>query len=206
MTGVRSRPASNGMYHFYHTPSFVLSAQDVSEGSRMLSLFTRELGLVRVHARSVREERSKLRGYLQPLSFAQVALVRGRDLWRLTTAGLAPSPQDSLVYKGVLWRHKRSIVYIARILERHLQGEERDAVLYDCFRDGVHALANCDHGSTWESLMLARLLSQLGYGHVERIDARLAENIWDESALATAVAHESELVCLIQMALAASQL
>lgn len=215
------------MYRFYHTPGFVLSAQDISEGSRMLSLFTRELGLVRVHARSLREERSRLRGFLQPLSFAQVALIRGRDMWRLTTAGpdtnfietLSEKEKNTINKVGVRagvgdgaldlpLSHQRSLSHVAHTLERHLQGEESDELLYDAFRDGLQYLSQCptEHLGSWESLMLARLLSQLGYGHIEYIDPQLAQNVWNEEVLVASAVHARELEGLVQRALLASQL
>ncbi len=204
------------MYHFYHTPGFVLSAQDISEGSRMLSLFTRELGLVRVHARSIREQRSKLRGFLQPLSFAQVALVRGRELWRLTTAGPANTffSQDSLVGTrescgGTLaWAKRLALARVASTLERQLQGEEQDSALYDCFHDGLNYLPQCSDEKllVWETLLSARLLSRLGYGHLESITPQLASDEWSDESFTTASKYESALSSLISNALSASQL
>ena len=190
------------MYHLYQTPAFVLSAQNISEGSRLLCLFTRELGLVRVHARSIREERSKLRGFLQPLSYAEVALVRGKDLWRLTTAGAAAS---NLVVQS--WPKERSLARIALVLERLLSGEERDVLLYDELTMAISFLPGLPEHDivSWEVLVMARLLSQLGYCDLSPF-ASLQSESWGAPLLVRAREERRKLVPLVNQAMTASQL
>ena len=69
----------------YSTECIVLGSVDSGEANRYISLFTREWVLCAV-ARSVREEKSKLRYCLQSFSFTDATLVRGREVWRITGA------------------------------------------------------------------------------------------------------------------------
>ena len=75
-------------YHIYTTKGIVLSSVPVGEADRIYKILTRDLGLVRARALSVRKSTSKLRGALEPFSLSQVSLVRGKEFWRLTSAEL----------------------------------------------------------------------------------------------------------------------
>ena len=68
------------MHHIYHTEAFVLGSRNVGEANKMLSLYTRELGLVYAHAQGIRLGKSKLRFGLQDFSHATVDLVQGKDI------------------------------------------------------------------------------------------------------------------------------
>ena len=74
------------MHHIHHTEAFVLGSSPKGEDSKLLRLYTRELGLVYAHAQAVRKLSSKLRFTLQDFSRASVDLVRGKEIWRVTTA------------------------------------------------------------------------------------------------------------------------
>ncbi len=52
-----------------------------------MSIFTRELGLVRATAQGIRLEKSKLRYSSQLYSFGIFSFVHGKEFWRLTSAG-----------------------------------------------------------------------------------------------------------------------
>ena len=78
------------MHHLHHTEAYVLGSSPKGEDSKLLRLYTRELGLVYAHAQGVRKLSSKLRFTLQDFSLATVDLVRGREIWRVTTATPRP--------------------------------------------------------------------------------------------------------------------
>ncbi|MCE9517782.1 recombination protein O N-terminal domain-containing protein, partial [Candidatus Nomurabacteria bacterium] len=73
------------MHHIYHTKSFVIGSYNRGEANKILVLYTREMGLVRAVAQGIRLNKSKLRFGLQDFSYASVDLVRGRDIWRVTS-------------------------------------------------------------------------------------------------------------------------
>lgn len=73
-------------HHIYHTDSFILGSRDSGEANRVFSFYTKELGLVRAHAQGIRLSKSKLRFVLQDYSVVRVDLVKGKEVWRVTSA------------------------------------------------------------------------------------------------------------------------
>ena len=74
------------MHAIHTTPGFIIGSRPYGEAGKMLSIFTRDFGLVTATAQGIRLERSKLRYHAQDLSFGSFSLVRGREFWRLTSA------------------------------------------------------------------------------------------------------------------------
>ena len=121
-------------YHLYHTPAFVLGSAPRGEGSKLVSLFTRELGFLTAIAQSAREERSKLRYGLQDFSYSDITLVRGKEFWRLTRAECVENVFEEL--QG----SKEAVRMLGRIfslLRRLLAGEERNEPLFVAVLEGV---------------------------------------------------------------------
>jgi len=99
-----------------------LGGTNIGEGHRYITLFTKDLGLVKAHARSVREERSRLRYSLQHFSYSDFSLVRGRDVWRITGA------REHYNIHRALSAERQKQVMVSRLfalLERLLHGEEK---------------------------------------------------------------------------------
>src|SRR5665213_2708544 len=71
------------MYQKYHTEALVLGSRESGEADKVFALFTRDFGLVRARASSVRSESSKMRYALQKYSRASISLVRGKRGWRI---------------------------------------------------------------------------------------------------------------------------
>lgn len=150
-------------HHIYHTRGIILSSSPVGESNRFYKIFTLELGLVGASAQSVREGKSKLRYTLQDLSFVTVDLVRGKEVWRIVSAG-AWRPVE--VIKTDEARLKLFARYSA-FLSRLLQGEGRDQELFDevervaDFLEENMVPANLI--LSFETLMALRVLVHLGY-------------------------------------------
>ena len=151
-------------HHIYHTDAIVLGGTNVGESHRLISIFTRDVGFVRAMARSVRTEHSKLRFCLQDFSRAQVSLVRGRQVWRITGA-----TEHYNVYHLLSNDHEK-IVLLTRIrslLNRLLHGEEKNeylfnvtAVFFDALRDNKLSANNL---TALELITVLRILNSLGY-------------------------------------------
>jgi DNA repair protein RecO (recombination protein O) len=62
----------------YLTQAIVLNKSDVREHDRLFSLYTKNLGKVRVLAKGVRRIKSKMAGHLEPFGFLAVKIVNGR--------------------------------------------------------------------------------------------------------------------------------
>ena len=150
-------------YHLYHTEAFILGSSPRGEGSKIISLFTRELGLLNATAQSVREERSKVRYGLQDFCCSDISLVRGKEFWRVTHAApvqpfaseLRESPEELLMFGRIF-----------RLLRRLLAGEERNELLFLAVREGFQFVKEKkDTGAIEgvEIVLVLRILHILGY-------------------------------------------
>lgn len=124
------------MHHIYHTEGFILSSRNVGEANKSFSLYTDKLGLVRATAQGVRLHNSKLRFSLQDFSYIKVDLVKGRDIWRITSAQrinsfpLVRGDRDSL-----------KIVYqISKLIERLCHGEESNIKIFNILIQSLELL------------------------------------------------------------------
>jgi DNA repair protein RecO (recombination protein O) len=148
----------------YSTECIVLDSRDSGEANRYISLFTKEIGLVRAVARSVREEKSKLRYSLQNFSFTNATLVRGREVWRITGAEERYSLHNELKDD----REKLfTATQILKLLQRLVHGEEKNDYLFDTLSDGLEYLRgnnmNKEALKNFEHLIVLRILYSLGY-------------------------------------------
>ncbi len=149
------------MHAIHTTPGFIIDSRPYGEAGKMISIFTRDFGLVSAVAQGIRLEKSKLRYFAQDYSLGIFSLVRGKELWRLTSAQDGP-----LVAEG-----KDSLEILARVsllLRRLLQGEEPHPELFDlveslaAFLKGNAALS-AEEMRALESLSVFRMLDLLGY-------------------------------------------
>ena len=129
----------------------------------MLTIYTRELGLVSAAAQGVRLAKSKLRFALIEYSRARIDLVRGRDIWRVTSA----SPVESFALLRA--DHASFAVFhnICRLLERLAAGEEPNPLIFDDFLSTLGFLnrAGVTDGEreAAELILVLRILNNLGY-------------------------------------------
>ncbi len=192
-------------YHIYHTEAIILGGRAHGEGDRILYCYTRELGLVFAHVKSVREGRSRLRYTLQTFAHVEVDLIRGKHGWKLISA----RPINSL---ETLWRHpkkRRVLSEVAALLRRLIQGEESHTVLFDDVLSGFYFLSELEEDALLRSselLLVIRLLAQLGYWGEKDAHPLLLEKELSPAALAYAHTQRPELLLRVNAALHASQL
>ena len=147
------------MYAIHTTPGFVLDSRPYGEADKIITLFTRDFGLVSASAISIRLEKSKLRYFCQDGSFGSFSLVRGREFWRLTSASA-----DSATIDHPL------IARLALLLRRLLHGEESNTDLFDAVKATADFLVSPigqslseDDLKSLESLTVLRIMHLLGY-------------------------------------------
>lgn len=94
-------------YTIFTTDSFIVKAYPSRDADVTLLLFTEQFGLVHAVAKSARQVKSKLRYSLQSLSFSSISLVKGREVWRVTSAKKHISLYDKrlpIIYRGMFAR------------------------------------------------------------------------------------------------------
>ncbi len=153
------------MHSIYTTRGFVIDSRPYGEAGKILSLFTRDFGLVSAVAQGIRLERSKLRYFAQDHSLGVFSLVRGKDLWRLTgtQAGTDAGTSDK---RGPM--ASEIVARVGSLLKRLLQGEDPHPELFVCVESLLRFLErnqglNGDERKALESLTVFRILRNLGY-------------------------------------------
>ena len=147
----------------YTTEGFILKSANFSEANKYYFIFTKEFGLIRAAAQGVRHLKSKLRYGLEDFSLSQVSLVRGREIWRLTSAE-----------KKLNLKNKEKLLVLSRffaLLLRLLHGEEKNDFLFDSVKEGMLFLENYNLEDknkeeilvNFECIIALRILSSLGY-------------------------------------------
>lgn len=166
------------MHHIYHTNGFILSSVNKGEANKMITIYTREMGLVRAMVQGIRLHKSKLRFSLQDLSYSNVDLVRGKDIWRVTSAKnittfpYARSSRASLLI----------IARVSKLLERLCDGEESNEKIFDDFIQTLYLLDDMNISkSSREALelhLVLRIMDTLGYiGESDMLKEYLGGNI-----------------------------
>ncbi len=151
------------MHHIYHSHGFILSSRNTGEANKMLTVYTREMGLVRAVVQGIRLHKSKLRFSLQDFSYVNIDFVRGRDIWRVTSA-------KSVTSFPFARSDKSSLILIARVsklIERLCDGEEANEKIFDDYIQVLYLLDDMSISkSTREALeihLVLRIMNSLGY-------------------------------------------
>lgn len=152
------------MYHIHHTNSLILSSRNRGEANRVFTLLTREMGLVHAVAQGVRLNKSKLRYALTDYSYAKIDLVKGKEVWRITSA----TPVNSFSTIRHEMRGIQLLASISKLLRRLIRGEaEAHEAIFDDTLLAYQFLEQSDHGAhTYEVVELSlvlRILKTLGY-------------------------------------------
>ncbi len=150
------------MHHIYHTEAVILGSRNFGETGKYYYLFTRELGLVYARAQGVRKMSSRLRYVLSDYSYIKVDLVRGKDVWRLTSASKTNKLENIHSNKEAF----SVLVKLSNLLYKLLRGEDANTELFDDFINGLFVLeakkTQIDITNV-EIVMALRILNNLGY-------------------------------------------
>lgn len=192
-------------YHVYQTDAFVLKGAPSGDADCFIDIFTRDLGVVRAVAKSARRERSKLRYSLQQFTFGHVALVRGRDVWRVTGAKEQFNMYHELKHDP---ERLRLFAQITHLLQRLLQGEEKNEQLFDILVHFIEYIIDENIFTTdiqaIECITVMRILYSLGY--VEHDDVLCSGTEINEDVLEYVRGKEKKLISVINHSLKESDL
>lgn len=141
----------------------MISSREVGESSKLIKIFTREIGLINAYAQGIRELRSKLRYSLQDLSYVSISLVRGKNIWRISgtyqvlTLPLIKAEGDRL----------RILSRILKLMLRLVGFDDKNKELFDELRDAICFLGKEELNSrdlrNFEIIVVLKILYHLGY-------------------------------------------
>ncbi len=194
------------MHHIYHTNGFILSSRNTGEANKVFSIYTREMGLIRATAQGIRLHKSKLRFALQDFSYARIDIVRGKDIWRVTSA----SSMNSFPFAR---SNKQSLLLIARVsklLERLCPGEEKNEKV---FNDLIQVFLLLDDVNisreSQEALelhLVLRIMNSLGYIGDSTMMANYISSDFDHGLTEKLLQERRSIITHINKALNESQL
>lgn len=150
-------------HYIYNTEAIILRGFDVGESSRFINILTKDLGLIGAKAQGLRELKSKLRYSLQDFSHSQVNLVRGKDIWRITSASKKDSYDELFLDKSKIL----VFVEVLSFINRLIKGEEHSKDIFDLVLSSALFLAQNEFDEKnlirLELIIKIRILYHLGY-------------------------------------------
>lgn len=105
----------------YQTEGIVLGKRDFGEAERVYNIYTEKFGMIIAVAQGVRYIKSKLRYNLDLFTYGNFAIVRGKDIWRIT---------DAREIKSINNNNLSLFSRIAGFLLRMVKGEERNDFIW----------------------------------------------------------------------------
>lgn len=192
-------------YHIYQTEGFILSSIPVDEANRYISIYTKDLGLIRAVAQGVRNNSSKLKHSLQDLSFSKVSFVRGREIWRIVNA-------ENIELSNNLEPLKiKTMAGFSYFFRRFVGQEEEDLALFSELKNAFFFLKEEDLESEdiyrFELIFRLRILNRLGYGPFESQFCRFfKEELWNKEFISISTDEENRIVSHINKAIGHSHL
>lgn len=173
------------MHHIFHTEGIILGSGNYGEAGKYYKVLTPDFGLVFASAQGVRKISSKLRFVLQDYSYIKIDLLKGRDMWRITSASKSGELQ------GFRENNQAMLVFvnISNLLIRLLAGEEVNEKLFRNLFEGLKILEkekDIEKIKNIEIILVLRVLHQLGYvgggfGVDEAINSPFSDLIYSSS-------------------------
>ncbi|KPJ71722.1 hypothetical protein AMJ50_01145 [Parcubacteria bacterium DG_74_3] len=147
----------------YRTWGFVLKKENIREDDRLLTIFSKDFGKLKILGRAIRKIKSKLRGGSQLFTLSEIEFIQGKTYKTLTDAILVKDFPEIKKNLG-----KLKIAYqISQALDNLVRGQEPDEKIWKLLNETFKRLNNLQF--TVYSLQLIyyyflwNLLSFLGY-------------------------------------------
>jgi len=137
----------------------VLRHSDWGEADRLLTLFTREAGILRALAKGARKPRSRKAGHIEPFTRVDLMLARGKDLWIVTQAETVESFQalrEDLMRTGYA-------SYAVELVDRFSYEEGENRSLYRLLMETLQRVAQLPDGFLPIRYFEIRLLDEVGF-------------------------------------------
>jgi recombinational DNA repair protein (RecF pathway) len=146
------------MHTLHTTLAYVLDAYPHGESNYVYKLFTRNLGLLYAHAQSVRELKSKNKFALQTGHITEITLVRGREVWRITTAQHVPEQLDADEQNHM----SRNVL---NLIGKFLAVEDVSERVFDTMTSGIQTSRTCKQEDVMlvEAITILRIMDILGF-------------------------------------------
>lgn len=148
------------MHPIIHTEAFVLKSVESGEANKRVWLFTKEFGLIVATVQGVRKSGAKLRSHIVDYTYVTADLVKGRDVWRLTSAEVLRNPfigeYDKL--------RARSYIRALSLVERFCIEEGPELKLFEHLTSVMNTTSEpSNNPAFFDTIVLWKILVLLGY-------------------------------------------
>lgn len=197
-------------HHLYTTNAIVLSNAPGREADKRYILFTRDFGVIRAIASGIRLAKSKLRYSIQDSACLLVALVRGKEFWRITNAW--PGKNLYTHYSRDVLGAQEVIARTLKLIRRLAPEEEKNEPLFDEVMRAFDFLAVYQEGvsvedvASFEHILALRILWHLGYVADTAITKGFLDKSFSTELLETAAHSRQALISTINFSLDQSHL
>lgn len=196
-------------YRIYHTEGYIIDSSNSGESNKIFTILTMELGTIIATAQASRKLQSKLRYSLQDLTFAKFALVRGKDIWRITGAEKIFNLYD----KKIPVQIRQSLARVLHFIKRLSPGESVNRSVFIEFGNLFSALSSLkmikDQKELLaiENLAYLRIAHHFGYGTVNvALSDIVYSKLWNVEIKESAVFLLNELKSEVSKVLIETQL
>ena len=191
-------------YSIYTTDGIVLKRTPFGEQNVLISVLTKDLGMINASAQAARSPKSKLNSALQEYSLVSLSCVKGKNIWKITNA----EESTNFFFDGN--REKRQILARLRlVLLQTIAGEFPQPEIFETVFSGFEFLKSMSTKdiSNFEILTVLRILHALGYVVLDsETKAFLESKELSENILEKVSPKKSILISVINKALKESQL
>ena len=150
------------MNHIYTTKAIIIKSLPKGEANKFYFLLTKDLDFIKATAQGVRLDKSKLKGHLEEMTLVSISLVKGKEMWRITSV-------ETILQNNFLKNPKKLVIIknIFSLLLRLLHGEEKNEELFDCVDSFYRFISDNEFSSdaarNLETIVVMRILYYLGY-------------------------------------------
>ena len=149
-------------FRSFRVDAVVLRHSDYGEADRLLTLFTRQRGKMRVIAKGARKIASRKAGHIEPFTQVRLQLAQGKEMFLVTQADTVDAYlplRDDLVLTG-------QAAYVLELLDRFSYEDETEhPSTFRLLTETLARLASTPDAATWLILRYyeMRLLDHVGF-------------------------------------------
>ena len=147
------------MAQFYKTVGIILKRINFSEADKILTIFTKHYGKIKVIAKGIRKITSKKAGILELFNHCKLVLAKGKDLDIITEAQVInsfSSWRKNLSKVGVAW-------YFCELVDKLTAEGQANKDVFELLKNYLENLSQKDNSQFIRSFE-EHLLNQLGFG------------------------------------------
>jgi DNA repair protein RecO (recombination protein O) len=142
----------------YRDEGVVLKTTKLGEADRIVTLMTRDNGKVQAVAKGVRKTKSRFGGRLEPFSYVNLIIYRGRNLDTITSVEI----RESFDIVRTDYARLLAAAALVEVVEKITPDRERLIPVYSLLVSGLQAIAR-DKGASVVPAFMVKLLSVSGY-------------------------------------------